>query len=154
MDHGRLLNAIENRKDVPMVRGLLDYFPDALTAVANASLIGNEKHNPGEEVHWARGKSTDQADCILRHLTERGGFDPETGVLHSTWLAWRALALLQLELEALYDLPLPRGATSDASSASTQSPLLSNDEVPPRQPDLPDDRRIPEWTPGRVGEAD
>jgi hypothetical protein len=91
-----------------MARGLLDYFPDALAAVAQVSFLGNEKHNPGQEMHHARGKSTDHADCIMRHLSGRGGFDGETR--ESAALAWRALALLQEELEAEFNLPLPRGA--------------------------------------------
>src|ERR1051326_7627540 len=36
------------RKALPIVRGVLDYFPDALLAVAEVSRIGNEQHNPGE----------------------------------------------------------------------------------------------------------
>lgn len=96
------------RKTFPMARGLLDYFPDALAAVAQVSYLGNEKHNPGQEMHHARGKSTDHADCIMRHLSGRGKFDGE--IRESAALAWRALALLQEELEREYNLPLPRGA--------------------------------------------
>ncbi len=99
------------RKTVPMVTGLVDYFPDALACVAEVSYGGNEKHNPGQPVHWARGKSMDHADCILRHLTERGYRDP-SGVRHSAQMAWRALALLQEELEKEQNLDLPRGATA------------------------------------------
>ncbi len=88
----------KERKDAPMARGLLDYFPDALMDVARLSLIANEQHNPGEPLHWARGKSTDHADCIMRHLAERGTMDHDN-VLHATKVAWRALALLQTELE-------------------------------------------------------
>lgn len=96
------------RKTYPMARGLLDYFPDALAAVAQVSYLGNEKHNPGQEMHHARGKSMDHADCIVRHLVGRGGFDGE--VRESAALAWRALALLQEELERELNLTLPRGA--------------------------------------------
>jgi hypothetical protein len=96
------------RKRFPLTTGLLDYFPDALAAVSEVSFHGNEKHNPGEPMHHARGKSMDHADCILRHLTERGGFDGE--IRHTAALAWRALALLQEELERELSLPLPRGA--------------------------------------------
>lgn len=98
-----------SRKQVPMAGGLLDYFPDALAAVAEISYRGNEKHNPGEPLHHARGKSMDHADCIIRHLVERGARDPE-GNRHSAALAWRALALLQEEIENELKLPLPRGA--------------------------------------------
>ncbi|WP_439398694.1 dATP/dGTP diphosphohydrolase domain-containing protein [Bradyrhizobium sp. PMVTL-01] len=97
-----------SRKQYPMARGLLDYFPDALAEVAKVSFQGNQKHNPGEEMHHARGKSMDHADCIMRHLAGRGGFDGETR--ESAALAWRALALLQEELERELGLPLPRGA--------------------------------------------
>lgn len=86
------------RKTIPMARGLLDYFPAALAEVAKVSEIGNAKHNPGQEIHWARGKSSDHADCIIRHLADRGVRD-DSGVRHSAYVAWRALALLQEELE-------------------------------------------------------
>lgn len=97
------------RKNIPLVRGLLDYFPAALAAVAEVSRIGNEQHNPGQELHHARGKSTDHADCIVRHLVDRGTIDTD-GVRHAAKVAWRALALLQEELEQAGEAPLPRGA--------------------------------------------
>jgi Domain of unknown function (DUF5664) len=81
-----------------MARGLLDYFPDALAEVSHVSFVGNEQHNPGQELHWAKGKSTDHADCILRHLVDRGTLDTD-GLRHSAKVAWRALALLQTEIE-------------------------------------------------------
>jgi dATP/dGTP diphosphohydrolase len=96
------------RKDIPLARGLLDYFPAALAAVAELSRVGNDKHNPGEPLHWARGKSSDHADCIMRHLSERGTIDTD-GLSHSVKVAWRALALLQEELEAA-GAPKARGA--------------------------------------------
>jgi hypothetical protein len=63
------------------------------------SKLGNDQHNPGEPLQWARGKSTDHADCIGRHLIDRGRF-AEDGTRHTAALAWRALAMLQEELEA------------------------------------------------------
>lgn len=86
------------RRDMPVVTGVWDYFPLALAAVAEHSKKANEKHNPGEPLHWARDKSTDHANCIGRHLIERGTIDAH-GYRHSAALAWRALALLQEELE-------------------------------------------------------
>jgi hypothetical protein len=88
------------RKELPLCTGLLDYFPLALAAVANCSLRANRQHNGSQPMHWARGKSNDHADCIARHLIDRGTFDPVDGLRHSVKLAWRALALLQTELEA------------------------------------------------------
>lgn len=90
------------RKKIPLATGCLDYFPDALAAVAELSRIGNDKHNPGEPLHWSRGKSNDHPDCLLRHFAERGKIDTSGSepVRHSTQTAWRALAILQLEIEA------------------------------------------------------
>jgi hypothetical protein len=87
------------RKDAPIVSGFLDYFPDASLEVAMLSKIGNDQHNPGEPLHWARGKSGDEADTCVRHLMARGTRDKD-GVRHSTKLAWRAMANLQKEIEA------------------------------------------------------
>lgn len=107
------------RKQFPMAEGLFDYFPDALAVVSNVSWIGNQKHNPGQPLHHARGKSMDHADCCARHLLERGGYDTvkidgvEHRIRHTAALAWRSLALLQEELEAELGLPLPRNARTD-----------------------------------------
>jgi len=99
----------EERKGVPLCTGVLDYFPAAVAAVARLSKFGNDKHNPGEPLHWARGKSMDHADCIARHLVDRGIIDPDTGMSHTVEVAWRALALLQMELEQ-GGAPRARGA--------------------------------------------
>jgi len=81
-----------------MARGLIDYFPNALAEVAHVSFVGNQQHNPGQELHWSRGKSDDHADCVIRHIIERGSIDDD-GIRHSAKAAWRALAMLQIELE-------------------------------------------------------
>ena len=86
------------RKKIPIVSGVLDYFPLAIAEVAKCSLSSNEQHNPGQPLHWDRTKSTDHIDCIGRHIIDRGKFDDD-GQRHSAKLAWRASALLQLELE-------------------------------------------------------
>lgn len=87
------------RKGIPLATGVLDYFPDALIEVARVSMRGNEQHNPGKPLHWDRTKSTDEADTLMRHFTERGTLDAD-GMRHSAKVAWRALALLQKEIEA------------------------------------------------------
>lgn len=87
------------RKKYPVGTGVLQYFPDALVAIANVSWAGNEQHNPGQPLHWARSKSPDQADTIIRHFLQRGTRDKD-GQRHSAKMVWRALALLQLEIEA------------------------------------------------------
>lgn len=96
------------RKRVPVASGVLDYFPAAIAAIAALSFQGNEQHNAGEPLHWARGKSNDHSDTMLRHFLERGTLD-EDGHRHSAKMAWRALALLQLELEEA-GYPKARGA--------------------------------------------
>ena len=84
----RLPTNAEDRKAVPLATGLLDYFPDALVEVARVSYEGSKQHHPGEPVHWDRSKSVD-------HGTKDGD-----GMRHTAKMAWRALAMLQLELEA------------------------------------------------------
>jgi hypothetical protein len=108
------------RKNTPLVTGVLDYFPAALAAVARLSKFGNDKHNPGEPLNWARGKSMDHADCIGRHLVDRGIIDPETKMSHTVEIAWRALAMLQLEEEA-NGAPLSRGSTVPVEIIITQN---------------------------------
>jgi hypothetical protein len=98
------------RKDVPLARGCLYYFPAALAAVAHLSKVGNDKHNPGEEMHHARGKSNDHGDCILRHQADFDIRDADDGEWHATKVAWRALAQLQELLEQKEGVPMARGA--------------------------------------------
>jgi hypothetical protein len=91
---------IAERKATPMATGALDYFPDALAAVARLSRKANERHNPGQPMHWSKHKSSDHADCLVRHLVDRGIIDEEWGESHTVEVAWRALAMLQIEIEA------------------------------------------------------
>ena len=88
----------EARKNAPVYSGVMAYFPLAMIEVARLSKVGNDKHNPGEHLHWSRDKSTDHADCIARHLLEHGKLDDD-GITHTAKVAWRALALLQVEME-------------------------------------------------------
>jgi len=107
----------EERKDVPILTGLLDYFPLAAAEVARVSKVGNDQHNPGQPLRWARGKSTDHADCIVRHLLQRGTRDSD-GTRHTAKVAWRALALLQEELEE------EAGFASSVSAAISAEPII------------------------------
>jgi hypothetical protein len=118
----------QERKDAPMFRGLLGYFPAALFEVAAHALDSDRKHNadrpPSEGPIWARGKSGDHEDCLIRHLIDAG---PRRSLLsllpewllakvpgssardarryHLRCLAWRALALLQEDCEATGSTP-------------------------------------------------
>ena len=106
---GELKTESEIRKSAPMFSGLLAYFPAALMEVARMSKTGSDKHNPGLPMYHDRGKSMDHADCLVRHLLEHGSVDPDDGVSHTVKVAWRALALLQQELEDA-GAPLARAA--------------------------------------------
>jgi len=114
----------QDRKDTPVCSGVLDYFPAALAEVARVSKAGNDQHNPGQPLHWARGKANDHADCIIRHLMERGTMDTD-GMRHSAKVAWRALALLQEELEAA-GAPMARGGKEpgDPNKQKSASDML------------------------------
>lgn len=107
----------KERNEFPMFDGLLAYFPAALAAVSRVSKIGNDQHNPGEPMHWARGKSADHENKIVRHLLESGTLDTD-GTRHSAKVAWRALALLQEELEREEGAPVPRNARLDVTSVA------------------------------------
>ena len=84
-----------------MSRGLFSYFPDALALIARHSVRSNEKHNPGQPVHWSREKSADHEDCIARHslavAVDQNSMDGDAP--HIICRAWRALAALQLWAE-------------------------------------------------------
>jgi hypothetical protein len=92
----------DGRKAVPIFDGVLMYFPDAIAAVAQVSVLGNKQHNPGEKLHWARGKSMDQTNTAIRHMIDhgRGELKDADGAYHLAKSAWRILAELQLAIEA------------------------------------------------------
>lgn len=89
----------EQRKQRPVYSGVLKYFPDALMEVAYTSWVGNQQHHKDKPLHWDKTKSTDEADALIRHLLQAGTLDSD-GVKHSAKVAWRALALLQREIES------------------------------------------------------
>jgi hypothetical protein len=108
------------RKNYPMLSGLLNYFPAALAGAANTSKLGNDKHNPGQPLHHARGKSMDHGDCIIRHLMDtenlKASFKAgESSVkqsdilLEANQLVWRALAYSQ-QLHEEFGAPLAPAA--------------------------------------------
>lgn len=116
----------KERKDIPIMTGVLDYFPLAICAVARVSLEGNNQHNPNEPLHWARGKSMDEINTAIRHAMERGGLDTD-GQPHLAKAAWRILAALQKEEEERRGLPPSRACWVDppvnVGSAQSRGPL-------------------------------
>lgn len=117
----------QERKNVPIYSGVLKYFPDAIAYVAKISKAGNDQHNPGQPLHWSREKSRDHHDCTARHLLESGTVDSD-GLLHSGKLAWRALALLQLELEALARPLVPSDNIEDVKLNDENNKKVWNNE--------------------------
>lgn len=90
-----------SRKALPVFRGPLMYFPDAILEVARVCKIGNDQHNPGQPMHWAREKSTEQMDTAVRHQMDHGLGNTKDvdGAYHLAKAAWRILAELQLTIE-------------------------------------------------------
>lgn len=89
----------EERKKYKVFTGLLQYFPDACLYVGYVSHVANEQHNPGQPMHWDKSKSIGTGDEIVRHLMEKDTFDTD-GLRHRGKAAWRAMELLQREIES------------------------------------------------------
>lgn len=89
------------RKALPVWDFLMEYFPDAILELVRVSVDGNKQHNPGERLHWAREKSTDQLNTAMRHQFDYGTGTPydTDGRHHLAKAAWRLLAQVQLDLE-------------------------------------------------------
>ncbi|AFM54630.1 hypothetical protein P12053L_25 [Celeribacter phage P12053L] len=78
------------RKNIPVYSGFIKYFPDAIVAISQLSLVGGIQHGQTREtLHWDRSKSTDHKDALMRHLIEEDW----------TAVAWRAMAQLQKSIE-------------------------------------------------------
>jgi hypothetical protein len=90
------------RKGLPLWSGFVAYFPDVVPEVARISKLGNDQHNPGEPLHWARGKSDDHLDSAFRHLLDHqlGQVRDGDGTYHLGKAIWRLCAQLQLQIEA------------------------------------------------------
>lgn len=81
-------------------RGVVEYFPRAVTAVAEVSTFGANKYA------WAGWEGVEDgvarySDAMVRHLFKEGAGetrDPDSGLLHAAHLAWGALARLELIL--------------------------------------------------------
>lgn len=120
-----------DRKNIPVFSGCIAYFSAALAGVARHSKTGNDKHNPGQDLHWSRGKSSDHADCQMRHLMDiadmravlkRGDLNFPPAEMRETAVAallteanansWRALALSQELHEEFGGAPLSPGSVA------------------------------------------
>lgn len=116
------------RKAFPLWRGLFRYAPAALAAAARVSLRGSQKHNPGQPMHHSRHKSTDHADCYLRHLMDLEedfghgrGYD-EHGEPQVGYMVWRAILFAQEWLEINEGAPRAPAAVLEGESIPAVSP--------------------------------
>jgi hypothetical protein len=89
------------RKELQIFTYLTEYFPDATLAEVGVAVAGNRQHNPGEPLHWARGKSMNQLDTAFRHLWDHkmGVAKDIDGQYHLAKAIWRLKAELQLLIE-------------------------------------------------------
>lgn len=95
----------DERKKWQLWTFLTQYFPDAFLAVVDVAIKGNDQHNPGEPMHWARGKSMDQMNTAMRHMWDhtRGAPKDTDGAYHLAKAIWRLSAELQLVIEAEHE---------------------------------------------------
>jgi hypothetical protein len=128
----KIISESDRRKATPIFSGVMRYFPDALAAVARLSKAGNDKHNPGQPLHWSRDKSTDHGDCIARHQVTFEETDPETGEFHAAAVAWRALAQLQLlEEKKQKEAAEPKCGPQEPADTNPWRKWLPTFQVPP-----------------------
>lgn len=108
----------DERKKWQLWTFLTQYFPDAFLAVVDVAVKGNEQHNPGESMHWAREKSKDQMNTAFRHMWDhdRGDVLDNDGCYHLAKAIWRLSAELQLVIEGENDLP--KTETKEAGSVA------------------------------------
>ena len=119
----------KTRKEIPVYSGFIKYFPDATAAVAQCSFIANEQHSPGEEMHWAKDKSKDELDALMRHMIDDTMEDrDEEGIMHAVKLAWRGMANLQRLADSGVDIFAIVRSTADAL-CSTEKRMLTPQEA-------------------------
>lgn len=119
-----------DRKNYPVHRGFLQYFPYFVAVVSWISKRGNDKHNPGEPLHHARGKSTDHSDCVVRHLLDIDEIIAKKVILTQEdadklkeelgQFGWRAAAFVQETAEKYLGAPLAPSAV-EVKSAPQQT---------------------------------
>lgn len=113
------------RKALPLWDFMFGYFPDAWVEVAKVAVSGNEQHNPGEPLHWAREKSTDQLNTAFRHLFDHGkGQVLDTDeCYHLAKAIWRLSAELQLIVERKQAGEVPAQHVAREESGQERRPL-------------------------------
>lgn len=91
----------------PVFRGLINYFPRAISSVAEVSAFGAKKYA------WRGWENVPDgfnrySDALVRHLAYEGTgemVDPDSGLLHAAHSAWNALARLELLIKERTSVP-------------------------------------------------
>lgn len=114
------------RKQIPVYDGFIRYFPNAIVAVAQNSMKGNEQHNPGKPLFWDRTKSKDEAGSGARHLIDQAIYENEADIEGQIEAAkakaWRAMANLEKLLESVFE-----GDSKESEEAECIAKLMRDD---------------------------
>jgi len=129
------------RKEIPVYSGVIKYAPAALASMAKISKQGNDKHNPGQPLHHARGKSNDHADCVVRHVLDVADIEAaivraqaipvnqlhvEALLNEASQMVWRALIWSQELHEKYGGAPLAPGAVLPVEDEKCQEQVLGS----------------------------
>ena len=121
----------------PMWRGLVAYFPNALSAVAQVSQMGKDKYGEWGGWRYVEGAEGRYTDALMRHMSAvaRGElFDPESGLPHKAHAAWNALAILEMQLGSV---AMPSGPQVEPASPSPTLPNPTSNGVRYHDPSIP-----------------
>lgn len=99
--------------------GLIEYFPNALRAVAEVSTFGAKKYTLGGWKTVPDGQKR-YRDAKVRHQLKRAtgeSLDQDSGLLHLSHEAWNVLAELELCLSKKSEKPTPLTSRHDPLSS-------------------------------------
>ena len=114
------------RNALPVWDGCIAYFPDCWAEIAKVSVLGNEQHALGAKLRFARDVSADHANKVMRHMLDHaaGNVMDTDGTYHLAKAAWRALAALQVAIEARSALNSTNGQVNQQNAESDPSAVF------------------------------
>jgi hypothetical protein len=94
----------QERKNLPMWRACLMFFPKTFVAITKLSMKGQKQHKYNEgDIHWDRSKSKDDWDSLIRHmfnLQEAIKNKDVAGIReHAPAISWRGNAISEKALD-------------------------------------------------------
>lgn len=112
----------------PVFQGFLQYFPNAIKAVAFVSYYGKEKYEvPFSEKNFLGLDPDRLRDADARHVLDEvdDAYDRETSLLHAAQHAWEAMAVLEVMLRAGTPLrdPYVTESLSDLAAKARKRPV-------------------------------